>query len=52
MNKNEESTPLLGNKIQPQVEDIHKTSIRWLLLILASVYIFGINFCYDGPGPL
>ena len=52
MNKNEESIPLLGEIKKKEVEDIRKSSVRWLMLIMACFYIFGINFCYDGPGPL
>ena len=32
--------------------DIRKSSVRWLMLFMACMFMFGNTFCYDNPGPL
>jgi hypothetical protein len=32
--------------------DIRKSSLRWCMLFMACMFMFGNSFCYDNPGPL
>jgi hypothetical protein len=37
---------------QKNIIDLRKTSIRWCMLFMACIFMFGNTFCYDNPGPI
>jgi hypothetical protein len=32
--------------------DLRKSSLRWCMLFMACIFMFGNTFCYDNPGPI